>query len=145
MPGLGGMIGTPSGRFSEKDLANAKLPPAPEEDTQLDVLIRPGLLADVEITVEKIPNAIHIPNQAVFDKNGKLVAFVKTSSGWDERVLKPLKRSESVMVVAEGVKPGEIIALGDPTVRPGDKKKKQEEKSSSGGGAIPMGGKGGRQ
>ena len=78
-PGGGGMppMGGGSGRFTEDDLANAKLPPPPEQDSQLDVLLRPGLLADVEIIVEKIPNAIHIPAQAVFEKNGHLVVFVK--------------------------------------------------------------------
>ncbi len=32
-------------------------PPPPEEDSQIDVLLRPGLLSDVEIIVEEIPNA----------------------------------------------------------------------------------------
>ena len=59
----------------------AKLPPAPEEDSQFDVLLRPGLLADVEIIVDKIPNAISIPTQAVFEKDGKLVAYVKKGKG----------------------------------------------------------------
>ena len=63
MPGFGG-----ARQFSEQDLNNAKLPPPPEDDNQLDVLLRPGLLADVEIIVEKIPNAIHVPTQAVFEK-----------------------------------------------------------------------------
>ena len=62
--GPGGPGATPTlrpGQFSEKDLANAKLPPPVEADNQLDVLLRPGLLADVEIIVEKIPDAINIP------------------------------------------------------------------------------------
>ena len=143
MPSFGG------GQFSEKELANAKLPPTPEEDSQLDVLIRPGLLSDVEIIVEKISNAIHIPNQAVFEKNGKLIAYVQTARGkWDERVLKPLKRSESTLVIGEGLKPGETIALSDPYEKPGDKKKRQDTSSSGGGGnpmgGMPAGGKGGK-
>jgi len=128
-----------SSQFSEKELAEAKLPPPPEEDTQLDILIRPGLLADVEIIVEKLQNVIHIPAQAAFEKGGKLVAFVQQGPGkWEERVLKPLKRSESTLVVESGLKPGEIIALADPTEKPGDKKKKQAE-SKGGGGGNPMG------
>ena len=84
----------------EKDLANAKLPPPPEEDTQLDVLLRPGLLADVEIIVEKIPNAIHIPTQALFEKEGKPIVYVRAGNGWEERPIKLAKRSESTLVVA---------------------------------------------
>ncbi len=141
VPGMPAGFGFSAQQFSEKDLANAKLPPAPEEDTQLEVLLRPGLLADVEIIVEKIPDAIHIPNQAVFEKDGKLIAYVKSGNRFEPRVIKPLKRSESTMVIAEGLKPGETIALGDPTEKPGDKKKK--EKTSGNGGGNPMGAVGG--
>ncbi len=135
-------FGLGSGRqFTEKDLENAKLPPPPEEDSQLEVLLRPGLLADVEIIVEKIPNAIHVPVQAVFEKDGKPVVYVKRENAFEPRYIKPLKRSESIMVIAEGVRPGEVIALSDPTARPGGKK---EEEQGRKGGALPVGGAGGK-
>jgi hypothetical protein len=128
------------GLFTEKDMANAKLPPPPEEDTQFDVLLRPGLLADVEIIVEKVPNAIHVPMQAVFEREGKMLVYVKADKGWEPRVIKPLKRSESTMVIAEGVKPNEVIALADPFARKSDSKK---DSSGKGGAmsALPGGGK----
>lgn len=119
-------------QFSARDLENAKLPPPPEEDTQFDVLLRPGLLADVEIIVEKVSNAINIPMQAVFEREGKMVVFVKQGSKWEARPVKPLKRSESVMVIAEGVRPGEVVALADPTAKKSDRK----ERSDKGGGAM---------
>ncbi len=122
-------------QFTEKELAEAKLPPPPEEDSQLEVLLRPGLLADVEIIVEKIPNAIYIPTQAVFDKNGKSVVYVKVGGRFEERSVRFLKQSESMMVVASGVKPGEQVALSDPTARKTDKKSQKPA-----GGAGPMGG-----
>jgi HlyD family secretion protein len=124
------------GKFTEQDVAAAKLPPPAGEDSQLDVLVRPGLLADVEIIEERIPNAINIPAQAVFQKDGKMIAYVKNGNRWDERVIKPLKRSESTMVISDGLKQGEIIALADPNAKLGGGKKK----SDSGGG--PMGGMG---
>jgi hypothetical protein len=145
-----GPVSLPSlSQFSAKDLENAKLPPAPEEDSQMDVLIRPGLLTDVEIIVEKLSNAIHIPSQAVFEKNGKLIAYVQQGPGkWEERQIKPLKRSESTTVISEGLKAGETIAMSDPYEKPGDKKKKQEKSSQGGGGnpmgGMPSGGKGGK-
>ena len=144
-PGAGGrpggmpMMMASRGQFSEKDLANAQLPPAVEADNQLDVLLRPGLLADVEIIVEKIPNAINIPAQAVFEKDGKQIVYVRNGNRWDERPIKPLKRSESTMVISEGVKAGETIAMADPNAKPGDKKKDKGSGSSSG---SPMGGMG---
>ena len=36
-----------------------------------------------------------------------------------------MKRSESVMVIAGGVKPGDDIAMSDPFAKPGDKKKRE--------------------
>lgn len=126
-------------KFSEKDMANAKLPPPPEEDTQFDVLLRPGLLADVEITVEKVANAIHIPMQAVFEKDGKPTVYVRTGNKFAARAIKPLKRSESTMVIASGLQPGEIVALADPTEKPGSQKK--AEKSGGAMGALPGGSK----
>jgi hypothetical protein len=44
--------------------------------------------------------------------------------------------------LSSGVKPGEIIALSDPTADKSDKKSKSGEKKS-GGGTSPMGGLGG--
>lgn len=125
-------------QFTDKDLAHAQLPPPPEQNSQFEVLLRPGLLADVEIIVDKIPNAIHIPTQAVFEKEGKLVAYVKTGNRFEERVFRPLKRSESTIVVDKGLQPGEVVALADPNAKKGDKKK---GKSGSGPmGALPSGG-----
>ncbi len=138
--GAGGFGGSAiPGGFTAKDLENAKLPPPPEEDSQFDVLLRPGLLADVEIIVEKIPNAIHLPTQAIFEKDGKSIVYLKVNNKFEERVIQPTKRSESTMVIAGGVKPGDTIALADPTARPNDKKKGAEPKGGSGGGAgMPM-------
>lgn len=118
MPFAGG-----NGPFSQKDLDNAKLPPPPEEDTQFDALLRPGLLADVEIIVEKIPNAINIPTQAVFEKDGKQVVYVMAGGKFEPREIRPSKRSESTLVISSGIKAGETIALADPNAKPGDKKK----------------------
>ncbi len=133
-------------QFSDKDLQNAKLPPPPQEDNELDVLLRPGLLADVEIIVEKIPNAIHIPVQAVFEKEGKPVVFVKHGNEFEERVVKPLKRSESTMVIAEGLMPGELLALADPTATKGGKKGDAGAAKKASGMPTPGGpGPGGRQ
>jgi len=113
-------------QFTEKDMANAQLPAPPEENSQFEVLLRPGLLADVEIIEEKLSNAVNIPTQAVFEKDGKLVAYVKRGKNFEPVFFTPLKRSESVMVVSKGLEPGEQVALSDPTSTKGDKKKKGE-------------------
>jgi hypothetical protein len=139
--GGGDMLAMFAGRsfspYTEEERKNAKLPLPPEQDSQVQALLRPGLLADVEIIVEKIPDALHIPAQAVFEKNGKATVFVLAKNGkFEPREIQLIKRSESMMVLSGGVKPGEIIAMADPTADK-DKKNKGEKKQSGGG---PMSG-----
>ena len=140
--GPGMMMPAQMGQFSQKEMENAKLPPPAEEDSQLDVLLRPGLLADVEIILEKIPSAINIPAQAIFEKDGKQIVYVKKGTIWEERPVKPLKRSESLMVIESGLQAGELIAMSDPNAKPGDKKK-DKDKAGNPMGGMPAGNKGG--
>jgi multidrug resistance efflux pump len=123
--------------YTEEERNNAKLPLPPEEDSQVQVLLRPGLLADVEIQVEKIPDALHVPAQAVFQKNGKPTVFVQLKNKrFEPREVQLVKQSESMMVLASGVKPGDIVALSDPTAQKAGKKETGEKKSQG----NPMGG-----
>jgi hypothetical protein len=69
------------------------------------------------------------------------VVFVRAGSAWEPRAIKPLKRSESTMVIADGVKVGETIALADPTARKGDKSKEKSEKGGGAMSALPGGSK----
>ncbi|GIU79680.1 MAG: hypothetical protein KatS3mg005_2918 [Bryobacteraceae bacterium] len=144
----GGMgMPAPTGPFSQKDLENAKLPPPPEASDSTEILLRPGLLADVEIIVEKVSNAVYVPNQSIFEKDGKPVVYVKVKDRFEPRPIQIAKRSETVSVIGSGLKPGEVIALQDPTISPEERKKKQEQKKGGGGGAaavMPMGAKGGQ-
>jgi HlyD family secretion protein len=131
---FGGRSASP---FTEEERKNAKLPLPPEQDSQVQALLRPGLLADVEIIVEKIPNALHIPKQAVFDKGGKPTVFVQKAGKFEAREVQVAKVSESTAVLAGGVQPGDVIAMQDPTADKSDKKNKGEKKQGGGG---PMSG-----
>jgi uncharacterized membrane protein YgcG len=128
------------GGFTEEDRKNAKVPLPPEQDSQVQVLLRPGLLADVEIQVEKLPDVIHVPAQAVFQKNGQFLVYVRDKNGkFEPRPVQLVKQSESMMVISSGVTAGEIVAMADPSA---DKSKKGDKKGG-GAGAGAMGGMGG--
>lgn len=138
---MAGMGMGSSSQFSQKELDNAKLPPAPEDDAQLDVLLRPGMLADVEIIVEKIPNAIHVPTQAIFERDNKPFVYMRSAKGtWEERPVVIARRTESTVVLSSGVKTGDTVAMADPMAKPGDKKSKSESKGGGAMGALPAGG-----
>jgi hypothetical protein len=124
--------------FTDEDRANAVLPIPPEQDSGVTKLVRPGLLADVEIQVENIPNALHVPSQAIYRQNGKPVVYVQGKDGkFTPREVALVKQSESFMVLASGVEAGEVVALSDPTLSKSDKMSKTEEKKGSGTG-MPM-------
>ncbi|MBI3679226.1 MAG: efflux RND transporter periplasmic adaptor subunit [Acidobacteria bacterium] len=125
-------------QFSQKELDSAKLPPPPEEDSQLDVLLRPGMLADVEIIVEKISNAIHVPNQAIFEQDNKWFVYLKAGQKFEQRFVTISRRTESTVVLGSGVQPGDIVAMADPYAKPGDRKKQESKGSASS--ALPVGG-----
>jgi len=115
-----------------KLLEDPRLPRAPQDEQQFEVLLRPGLLADIEIIGDKLPNAVHIPAQALFEKDGRLVAYVRKGDIFEARPVTALQRGDSIMVIAKGLQPGEVIALSDPTrkkdrqdkrtVKPGESK-----------------------
>jgi hypothetical protein len=137
---IAGFPGRPGAGPTEEERNRAKLPPPPEEDSQLQVLLRPGLLSDIEIIVEKIPNAVYLPAQAVFEKDGKQIVYVMKGKRFEERVVKLAKRSESTMVITEGASEGDIVALADPYGGSGDKKGKGQKKAPSAAPMMPGGG-----
>jgi RND family efflux transporter MFP subunit len=83
---------------------------------QPDGRVRPGMSATARVAVEKLPAYILIPPEATFQKFGKTVAYVLSGSSFQERDIQVAKRGESQVAVARGLKPGERVALKDPTV-----------------------------
>jgi len=82
---------------------------------QTDSRVRPGMSASTRVAVEKLPACILIPPEATFQKLGKTVAYVLNGSSFQEREILVAKRGESQVAVARGLKPGERVALKDPT------------------------------
>jgi RND family efflux transporter MFP subunit len=82
---------------------------------QPDSRIRPGLSASGRIAVEKIPDAILVPAAAIFEKDGRSVAFVQHGSKFEERTVHIGRRGREDLMITEGLQPGEKVALKDPT------------------------------
>ncbi len=133
---------------TQEDRDKAELPAAPEENSMMDVLLRPGLLVEAEIIVEKIPNTLFVPQQAVFEKGGKPVVYARSKEGFEPRFVKLGKRTESQVAIVEGIREGEMIALADmeagkPAAAP--KSKKDRDSGGSSQPALPgVPGRGGR-
>lgn len=82
---------------------------------QTDPRLRPGMTTTVRVAVDTVPDAVLIPIRAVFEKNGRSVAYVaRQRGGWDERIVQIARRGQEQLVVSDGVKPDERVALKDP-------------------------------
>lgn len=80
-----------------------------------DPRLRPGMNTSVRVAVDRVPDAVLIPARAVFEKNGRSVAYVaRPRGGWEERVVQIARRGQEQLVVRDGVKPDERVALKDP-------------------------------
>ncbi len=77
--------------------------------------IRPGMSAGGRIAVEKIADGILVPVNAVFDKNGGTCAYVLNGGKFEQRTVQVLRRGKSDILIGAGLKPGEKVALKDPT------------------------------
>jgi HlyD family secretion protein len=84
---------------------------------QTDPRIRPGMTARVTVVVEKIPNVLTIPVQASFQKSGQTVAYVWAGSKFEERAIAIGRRSGDRILVVNGLRPDDRVALADPTAR----------------------------
>jgi multidrug efflux pump subunit AcrA (membrane-fusion protein) len=77
--------------------------------------MKAGASARVTIDGKEMKDALTVPRQAVFQKNGKTHVFVKTGDRFDQREVKIVQRTES-RAALEGLPEGTEIALVDPTI-----------------------------
>jgi RND family efflux transporter MFP subunit len=81
---------------------------------QLDPRLRPGMNTTVRVAVDRVADSVLIPARAVFEKEGRSVAYVRSRGGWDERLVQIARRGQEQHIVSAGVQPGERVALKDP-------------------------------
>src|SRR6266540_2452567 len=95
---------------------------------QLDPNMRAGSSLRVVIDGQELASALHVPRQAVFEKNGKNYVFLQAGERFDRRDVKVVNRTESRAVI-RGLNEGDVIALVDPDVA--------TKKSKSSSGPLP--------
>jgi multidrug efflux pump subunit AcrA (membrane-fusion protein) len=81
-----------------------------------DPRLKAGGSVRVTLAGKDMPDALHVPRQAVFDKNGKNFVFVRAGDRFEQRDVKVEQRTESRVVIS-GLNEGTEIALVDPTAR----------------------------
>jgi HlyD family secretion protein len=84
---------------------------------QTDTRFKPGISGQVTVIVDRVPNAITIPAQAMFQKSGQNVAYVWRGTEFEERNIEVGRKSGDRIMVARGVNAGEQVALRDPSAK----------------------------
>ena len=125
--------------FTETERRAASLPEPPKQGSDVDVLLRPGLLADAEVTVEHIADTIYIPYQAVFEEGTQTIVYVLEGSRLRPRRIQLGRRSESQVSIVNGLEEGEMVSLYRPDSAPLARPQTDEPSS---GPSFPGGGAG---
>ena len=84
---------------------------------QTDTRFKPGISGQVTVIVDRVPDALTIPAQAIFQKSGQNVAYVWRGTQFEEREIDVARRSGDNIMIAKGVRAGEQVALRDPTAK----------------------------
>ncbi len=81
---------------------------------EVDQRLRPGMSARVELLVERLPSAVYVPLEAVFERGGKHYSYVVDGGSAEAREVLVGPSNENHIVIEAGVEPGERVLLGDP-------------------------------
>jgi HlyD family secretion protein len=84
---------------------------------QTDARFKPGITGQVSVIVDRVPDALTIPTQALFQKSGQNVAYVWQGAQFEERDVEVERRSADKVVIAKGLRSGDQVALKDPATK----------------------------
>lgn len=78
-----------------------------------DTRLKPGMSASCQIVVDRLENAVHVPLEAVFEKEGQTVVYLENKSEIEVTVG---RRNDMEIQILEGLDGDERICLIDPTL-----------------------------
>lgn len=99
-------------------------------------VMKPGQRVRATLFLEDRPDAIAVPRQAVFEQDGKKIAYVRRGGTFEPVEVALGPASMGRVVVEKGLAPGDEVALVDPT-RPVRSDEDSEDKEPEGGTAAP--------
>jgi HlyD family secretion protein len=82
--------------------------------TDADPRLRPGLSANVAILLDQMKDVTYVPVEAIFDENGKTVAYVKRGRRARQVVVDCGLSNEKFVIVRSGLQAGDKVYLGQP-------------------------------
>ena len=77
--------------------------------------LRSGMNCRVTVHADSVPDAVQVPIVAVSEEKGKFYCFVKDGSSSNRREVKIGMSNDDAVEITEGLRPGEVVYLYDPT------------------------------
>lgn len=99
-----------------------------------DPRLRPGFAAQLVIRGDHLANAVSVPSEAIFDREGKKIVYCKRNRGFQEQEVK-LRALTEGRAILEGIQPGAVVALVNPEARGSEKAKQNSSGPQLGPGA----------
>jgi HlyD family secretion protein len=84
---------------------------------QTDPRFKPGISAQLTVVVDRVPDALTIPAQALFRKSGQDIVYMWRGTQFEPRVVEVARRSGDRILISKGLQPGEKVALQDPSLK----------------------------
>ncbi len=85
-------------------------------------LLKPGMSASVRIVIDRLPEIVSVPLEAVYEKEGETVVYLENKK---QRKVEVGRRNDMAIEIISGLEEGETICLVDPTLAepqlPGEK------------------------
>ena len=97
-------------KYFEATLSPRKTEPA---------FMKPGQRVRAVVRLEEAQGVLAIPRSAVFDKDGRRVVYRKQAGRFAPVEVTIAQQSISRVVVTKGLAAGDVVALRDPTAKPG--------------------------
>jgi len=98
-------------------------------DSQSEIL-KPGMTTSNKIIINEILDVVFVPQEAVFEMEGKKIVYVRNGSGFDEHKIEVGEKSEDYIIITSGLKTGEEVALRDPKTKLDEENSTPESSSS---------------
>lgn len=95
-------------------------------------VLKPGMKTDVEFVCKSINNAVYVPIESVIEKGGETYVYVKQGKKYSKSKVKTGSSNDNFVCITTGLKPGEVVALRDPT-RPLDDQSSNSQSSADKG------------
>jgi len=99
--------------------------------------IRPGMTATCDIIIERIEDAVFLPQITVFEKEDTTIVYKKKGGGFVPVPVETGRRNRDMVIIENGVTEGDEVALRDPTIEIKESEWMSEEPSGKDGGWVP--------